>query len=235
VALVSVGATVVVLGLASFAYVQWGPVSEDRASGQTLPRSPSPTPSGTPAPRRPSVPLARWHGIELSVPVASPVCVCYHEASYDYALPLHPFGRLLRDYNPTKFPNDGATTDGPGYVIMSSRGRSTPATSAVDVVTRMGAEFRSPVSGEVTKVKPYRLYGKYPDVEVMIRPDADFRYRVVMIHLAHVRVHVGERIVAGVTPLGVARPLPFSSQIDYYVAGHRPHVHLQIVDPHRAR
>lgn len=224
-----------VLGLTSLGLVRRGSAPGDSAGDQAVPQNPSLTQSVVPAPGRPPVPLAHWGDIGLYVPVAGPVCLCYHEASYHDALPLRPFGRVLRDYNPTKFPADAPATDGPGYVIMSSRGRSTAATSAVDVVTRLGAEFRSPVSGVVTKAKPYRLYGTYSDTEVMIRPDADRRYRVVMIHLAHVRVYVGERVVGGVTPLGVARLFPFSSQIDYYVRGHRPHVHLAIVDPHRAR
>jgi hypothetical protein len=235
IAIVPVGAALAALGLALPAFVQRGSVSGDRAGGQTLPRSTPPTPSGTPTPQRQPTPLARWGAIELFVPAGGLVCVCYHEASYHDALPLHPRGRLVRDDNATKFPADAPDTDGPKYVIMSSRGRSTPATSAVDVVTRLGEEFRSPVSGVVTKVKAYRLYGKYPDTEVAIRPDADRRYRVVMIHLAHARVWVGERVVGGVTPLGVARLFSFSSQIDYYVEGHPPHVHVEIVDPRRPR
>jgi len=163
------------------------------------------------------------------------VCVCYHEASYHDALPLRPFGRLTRDANPTKFPPHTPATRGPDYVIMSSRGRSTPATSAVDLVTRRGTPFRSPVDGVVVKVKPYRLYGRYPDIEVVIRPSADPRYRVVMIHLARVSVWPGERVVAGLSRLGTARLFPFTSETDYYVAGHRPHVHLEIVDPHLPR
>src|SRR5581483_8824985 len=134
--------------------------------------------------------------------------------------PLHPLGHLVRDENLTKFRPRTAPTHGPAYVIMASRGRPTPATSAVDVVT---------------KVKAYRLYGRYADVEVVIRPSADPRYRVVMIHLAHVSVRPGERVIAGLTRLGVARVFPFTSETDYYVGGHRPHVHLEVVDPRRPR
>ncbi len=173
--------------------------------------------------------------MRLVLPVSHPVCVCYHEASYHDALPLHPLGHLVRDENVTKFRPRTAPTHGPAYVIMASRGRPTPATSAVDVVTRPGQPFLAPADGVVMKVKAYRLYGRYADVEVVIRPSADPRYRVVMIHLADVSVRPGERVIAGLTRLGVARVFPFTSETDYYGGGHRPHVHLEVVDPRRPR
>jgi murein DD-endopeptidase MepM/ murein hydrolase activator NlpD len=230
--LVPVGAALVLVVLAAVRHPRPGLVPAPRAAARAAESQPSAPPPPT---RRPTRPLARWHDVRLVVPVADPMCVCYHEASYRNALPMRPFGRLMRDANPTKFPADTAPMHGPAYVIMSSRGRSTAATSAVDLVTRVGAPFRSPVDGVVVKVKPYRLYGRYPDTEVVIRPDADPRYRVVMIHLADVSVRPGERVVAGLTRLGIARVFSFTSETDYYVAGHHPHVHLEVVDPQRPR
>lgn len=48
------------------------------------------------------------------------------------------------------------------------------------------------------------------------------------------RLAPGDRVVAGVTPLGRARSFPFRSQVDRYVRGGRPHVHVEVVDA-RAR
>jgi hypothetical protein len=184
--------------------------------------------------RRPDprlVPFVRFHGLRLFLPAAHVVCVCYHEASYDDAMRLRPLGHVERDYNRTKFPRDTPDTVGPSYLIMSSRGRSTPATSAVDLVLPAGTPFLAPVDGVVMKVRTYRLYGQYPDVELAIRPDDDPGFRVMMIHLRGVRVRPGDSIVQGVTRLGEPRVLPFSSQSDDYVPSHDPHVHLEIVDP----
>lgn len=192
-----------------------------------------PQPVG-PAYRRPDprlVPFARFHDIRLFLPAVHVVCVCYHEASYDDAMGLRPLGRLEQDYNRTKFPRDTPTTAGPSYLIMSSRGRSTPATSAVDMVLPEGSPFLAPVDGVVMKVRAYRLYGRYPDVEVSIRPADDPAFQVVMIHLQRVRVRPGDSVVQGVTHLGEPRVFPFSSQSAYYVAARHPHVHLEIVDP----
>jgi hypothetical protein len=187
-----------------------------------------------PAPRRPDprlVPFVRSNEIRLFLPAVHVVCVCYHEASYDDAVRLQPLGHLERDYNRTKFPHDTPDTVGPSYLIMSSRGRSTPATSAVDLVLAVGTPFLAPVDGVVTRVRSYRLYGQYPDVELSIRPEDDPAFRVMMIHVQGVRVRPGDSIVQGVTRLGEPRVLPFSSQSDDYVPSHDPHVHLEIVDP----
>ena len=175
--------------------------------------------------------FARFHDIRLFLPAVHVVCVCYHEASYDHAMTLQPLGRLKGDHNRTKFPRDTPHTAGPSYVIMSSRGRSTPATSAVDVVLAAATPFLAPVDGVVTKVRAYRLYGHYKDVELSIRPENDPAFRVVMIHLQRVRVEPGDSAIQGVTPLGEPRVFPFSSQSAYYVGGRHPHVHLEIVDP----
>jgi hypothetical protein len=190
--------------------------------------------SVAPASRRPDprlVPFARFHDIQLFLPAVHVICVCYHEASYDHAMRLQPLGRLERDYNRTKFARDTPNTAGPSYVIMSSRGRATPATSAVDLVLPEGTPYLAPVDGVVKKVRAYRLYGRYPDVELSIRPEDDPAFQVVMIHLDGVRVRPGDSVVQGVTHLGEPRVFPFSSQSAYYVGGHHPHVHLEIVDP----
>jgi hypothetical protein len=111
---------------------------------------------------------------------------------------------------------------------MSSRGRAHPATSAVDIVVARGQQVYVPVSGTVVEIKPYRLYGTYRDLRVAIRPTDAPTLQVVMIHLEKVSLEVGDTVVASVTPLGIARVFPFRSQVDDYVTGGRPHVHLEV-------
>jgi hypothetical protein len=207
-----------------------GPIAAvAQAPGQAALPSPSPTP---PAPIAPVFAVAR--GIRLYLPVPDPVAVAYHEASFRDALTLHPRGHSTRDANRWKF-DPPARTPGPGYVVMSSRGRPTAATSAADVVVGPFTPIRTPVTGRIIAVRPYRLYCRYPDDEVRIRPDGATRLAVSIIHLRGVRVRPGERVFATLSVIGYARIFPFRSQVDDYVRGGNPHVHIEITKPHPAR
>jgi hypothetical protein len=172
--------------------------------------------------------------VRLYVPAADPVAITYHEASFHDALPLHPIGHIVRNANKWKF-DSPARTPGPGYIVMSSRGRDTPATSAADVVLRRTTPFRSPVTGVVVEVREYHLYCRYTDEEVRIRPDGGHGVSVVMIHLRDLRVRPGDRVFATLSVIGFARVFPFRSQVDDYVLGGNPHVHIEITKPHKAR
>ena len=176
--------------------------------------------------------FATWRNLRLYLTAVDVRCVCYHEASYHDARALHPLGRMRRDYNTTKFPSDEPATAGPD-VVMSSRGRDTPATSAADLVMPRRTRVLAPVTGVVTKVKRYLLYGRYVDFDVEVRPDAAPEMRISMIHLDRLRVSDGDAVQQGVTVLGVPRAFPFGDQTDLYVPGGNPHVHLEVVDPAR--
>jgi hypothetical protein len=199
-------------------------------------RSPAPPgPRSTPAPgtggRAPRWDaFARVRGISLFLPARHPVAVAYHEAALDPALELHPLGHVIHNYNRFKFHSSGATA-GPGYIVMSSRGRSSPATSAVDVVVRPDTAFRAPVSGRVVGLKSYELYCRYPDVRVAIAPDSGPHLRVVAIHLAGVRVRRGDRVFATLSVIGRPRVFRFRSQVDDYLHGGNPHVHIEVEKP----
>jgi hypothetical protein len=155
------------------------------------------------------------------------VLIGYHEASYPVTLALSPVGRCVRDYNRTKF-RKPAPGPGPAYFVMSSRGRGQPATSAADIALPRGTIARSPVTGVVVVAKPYRLYGRYPDVRIAIRPDAVRGIEVIVIHVDRVRLHRGDRVFAGVTPLGIPRVFPFRSQVNDYIGPGIPHVHIEV-------
>jgi hypothetical protein len=90
---------------------------------------------------------------------------------------------------------------------------------------------RSPVDGTVIQVKPYRLYCRYEDVQVRIRPTGQTRISVLLIHLGNVPVHPGEPVFATLSVLGYPRVFPFRSQVDDYIPGRNPHVHIEITRP----
>jgi hypothetical protein len=179
--------------------------------------------------------FATVDGVRVRLITSNPVQVAFHEAAYDDAVALRPTGVCGRCRNPTKFtpprPRDGSMR----YLVTHSRGRDTPATSAADIVLRRGTPVLSPVDGMVKRIRRYRLYGRYPDMRVVIRPDGVTDRRVVLLHVGAVQLRPGDEVEASVTLVGSPRPLPFESQVDRYVPGRYPHVHLEVKDASAAR
>lgn len=171
--------------------------------------------------------FATVRDLELHLPYDDPVAVAFHEASRAEALALRPQGRLLANDNPSKF-DPPAMGAGPGYRVLASRGRGGEATSAVDVVVPRGAVVNAPVSGRVIEVRRYPLYDRLMDWRIVIAPESATGLEVVLIHLDDPRVRVGQRVVAGETPLATVRLLAFDSQIDYVTERHLPHTHLEV-------
>ena len=125
------------------------------------------------------------------------------------------------------------TSRSDSFFVMSSRGRGTPATSAADVVMRSGAKVMAPVSGKVVSVTPYRLYcGSENDVRILIKPRGRPDIRVMVLHVTDVRVHAGQRVAFAYTVLGTPRSFTsFPDQVDRYVPGGHPHVHVEVESP----
>jgi murein DD-endopeptidase MepM/ murein hydrolase activator NlpD len=170
--------------------------------------------------------FANMRGLRLTLPHRAPILVAFHQASKPEALTLNPIGYLIANDNPSFTP--GSDTPGPGYRILSSRGRGRPPTSAVDIVVPKGALITAPVSGRVVEVRQYPLYGRTLDWRIAIQPVGYPLLEVVLIHLQQPRVAVGDRVVAGQTPLGVVRQLSFTSQVDYVTNKHLPHTHIEV-------
>jgi hypothetical protein len=169
--------------------------------------------------------------VRLHLPAEDLVAVAFHEASFDDSVRLRPLGVCGVCRNLWKFTPPKPVDRDLRYMVMDSRGRSQPATSAADVVVKRNAVIVSPVDGVVRRVKRYRLYGRYRDLRVEIRPEGVRRRRVVMLHLSHVSLRRGDHVEATVTRVGRARRLPFESQVDRYVRGRYPHVHLEVKRP----
>lgn len=172
-----------------------------------------PLPVDIPVPARPIVaprPFATSEGIELWTPSARPVLIGFHEAA----------GLGTRVLTPIE------------GQVLASRGRGTAPTSAVDVALEVGEPVRAVVTGTVVEVAPYTLYGRHPDVIVVIAPDSRPDLRVRMLHIDDVRVVPGQRVTAGLDVVaGTARHLPVASQVDRYVGRSVPHLHVEITGP----
>lgn len=173
-------------------------------------------------------PFAAVEGLQLVLPHAQPVAVAFHEASRAAALSMAPVGRLAANDNATKFdpPPDVA---GPEYRVLSSRGRGRPATSAVDVVVPEGSAVLAPISGRVVEAREYALPGGGGrDWRVVVESAEQPHLSVVAIHLTAPQVAVGDQVVAGTTPLGTVRLLPYTSHVDYVTGQRLPHTHLEV-------
>ena len=206
----------------------------DRATAGPIPLLP-PFTAAEPPPFGQLPVFAASDGVRLHLPSVDVVAVAFHEASYDDSTALRPSGVCAICRNRWKFRPPPPRNDELTYIVTDTRGRSTAATSAADVVLPPATVVLSPVTGMVTGVKRYRLYTRYPDVRIEIRPDSAPDRRVVMLHLSNVRLTVGDRVEASVTPIGLPRGFRFESQVDRYVPGGNPHVHIEVKDPAQAR
>ncbi|MTV26819.1 M23 family metallopeptidase [Nitriliruptoraceae bacterium ZYF776] len=197
--------------------------------GDAASAAPDPRPDAAPVPA-PTPTVGRRGPLTLHVPVADPIVVGFHEAATIDAHAISPVGRLVANRNPTRLDDPGDEPGGTDYLMLSSRGRSAAPTSAIDVVARDDDPILSPVTGTVTDVREYLLYGRHVDRRIEIVPDADPAVRVVVIHVDGVAVQPGDHVEGGVSPIAAtANRFPFSSHIDRETEPDRwPHVHIEV-------
>jgi len=120
-----------------------------------------------------------------------------------------------------------------GYCLRMWRsGRSGPPDTAADVGARPGTTVLAPVTGVIVRIRPYLLYGRYPDYEIHIHPDGTTGMDVVMIHLTNVSARVGDHVDAGLTPIARVRKLSdkFYDQLASYTRDGGNHVHINVND-----
>jgi hypothetical protein len=211
------------------------PVEEGASDRDTTPGVEEAVTTSAVGPSTPA--LARFDDLVLHLPSPTPVVVGFHEAATTAALGLHPVGTLTEDRNTTRTDLPADVPDGTPYLVLSSRGRAAAPTSAMDVVLEPGDPVLSPVTGTVVDVRGYLLYGAHTDLRVEVVPDERPDLRLVLIHLDEVTVEIGDRVLAGATPLaGTARSFPFGSHIDRETEPDRyPHVHLELKSGDDAR
>lgn len=177
-------------------------------------------------------PLASHEQVVIVQPSPDVRMVGFHEAAIPGArslgLTAAPDAHHGRDWVPHVDTPDELRT-----MVLPSRGRRTHSSSAMDVAIPAGRTVHAPVTGVVTTVEPYLLYGRYPDTRIVIRPDARPDLRLVVLHVTGHAVAVGDHVEAGVTPIAASStPFPFESQIDRFTQGATgtatPHVHLEL-------
>lgn len=165
----------------------------------------------------------------------------FHQASYAYALHMHmalPKANMVkakknggtgRDLAKQRSGEDAVLT---GRALVMWRSRPGAPDSAADVGAKAGSDVLAPVSGVVVKIKRYKLYGKYDDLEVHIRPDDARHVDCVLIHVDDLSVSVGDRVTSGVTRIAAVRLLSDREkmQLADYTGEAGDHVHIQMND-----
>ena len=200
-------------------------------------------PVALPTGPRPTPYFARYKSLllRLPVPLKALTEVGFHQASYGYALPMKtrlPNANLAKTAKRQSTGRDlskqptGANAWLVGSVVRMWRARPGKPDTAADVGAKAGTVILAPVSGTVIKFKRYKLYGKYTDYEIHIQPAGHPTLDVVLIHITGIVCHIGDRVVAGVTPLAHIRKFSdkFHDQLAEYSKGPGDHVHMAVND-----
>ncbi len=224
-----------------------GLLAGDRAAGPaSLRERPLAKAANGAAPLRDPTPLlARYGDLYLRLPVdpAAVTQVAFHQASGGKAVHLDALvpeasvqaAAALRGVVP---PEATAATDAEeaatiwnGTVIRlwRSNRRGAPDT-AIDCGANAGTDVVAPLSGVVVAVRPYKLYGRYDDYEIHIRPDGYDDLDLVLIHVDDVSVEAGDRVEGGVTRLARVRKMSDKTELQLaaYTRNGGDHVHLQL-------
>lgn len=198
----------------------------------------TPTPDPTPC-------FARYGSLKLHLPVAaaSVTALAFHQASYTDALHLvslvpdadMTLAARLKAVPPLK--NGAHELDGGGGDVWRGQAlrlwrsnRYGKPDTAVDCGADAGTVVLAPVSGTVVLIKPYLLYGKYPDYEIHIRPTGCPDIEAVLIHVTDLSIAKGDAVVGGVTPIAHVRRFSnrMSLQLGEYTKNGGDHVHVQL-------
>ena len=112
------------------------------------------------------------------------------------------------------------------------RARPGKPDTAVDVGASPGSDVFAPITGTVVKVKHFKLYERFNDIEVHIQPENRPTLDLVMIHLDDVTVAPGDRVVEGTTRIAAVRKIDkrIASQLRSYTKNRGYHTHMQLND-----
>jgi hypothetical protein len=110
-------------------------------------------------------------------------------------------------------------------------GRTGKMNTAIDCGARPGTPVFSPLDGTVMLIRSYKLYGKYPDFEIHIKPDLWSDVDVIVLHTTDPCVAMGQHVVAGVDQISKVRSLASTVpglQLREYTAEGGNHTHVQV-------
>jgi len=160
-------------------------------------------------PTGPTYPIfARLDDKNLALPVAAKnvTIIAYHPLMDERGIAFTPKGTkvnggvLSRGFS-RLFSSDSSIK----YYVLESKTPSLGDTGSVDIGAPAGTPIVAPVSGVVTGVTEYLLYGKYSDVQVDIAPDGVSDATLSILFVDEPAVTIGQTVEAGKTQLGKVR------------------------------
>lgn len=177
--------------------------------------------------------FARMDDRNLLLPVAAgdATIVAYKPVSDERAISLSPIGDQANANGVVRFFR-GIFSGEPSvrYYLLKGEGGATTTSAMVGALA--GSPVTSPVSGIVTAVKSYKLYGKYDDVRIDIRPEEMSGTTVSLLFVDEPVVSIGEVVTAGKTQLGKVRECPeeLGATLAQYTHDSGSHVYLQATE-----
>ena len=208
----------------------------------------------TPAAPTPVFASLRDVRLRLPVPAAAVTVLVFHQSSYRDTVPL---SSLVASGSPARAreavkaarstlkaggeatvaatPEDASEdSDGvwTGYALQLWRSNSGgKQDTAIDCGASAGTPVFSPVDGTVMQIRPYKLYKKYDDFEIHIKPDAWDDLDVIVLHVTDPAIAEGQRVVGGVTRIASVRNLASvvsGLQLRNYTLDGGNHTHVQV-------
>jgi hypothetical protein len=214
----------------------WSAITTDAAAA---------VPSQAPTPA-----FASFRGVQLLLPVptADVTVIAFHQTSFNDSYRMTPlvtikstaYGQAAcateRKHGKLgePVPDPPADADGvwAGWGLDLLRpGVAGARDTALDCGAKPGTPVLSPVTGTVMRIRHYVLYGKYPDIEFQIKPDAWNDADVFVLHVTGPVVAEGARVVAGVTQIASVRDLSGEVpglQLASFTPEGGDHTHIQI-------
>ncbi len=192
--------------------------------------------------RSPSAPVAATSGdypafarlgdrnLLLPVKASDATIVAYQPVSDERVVALTPIGQKANTNAIIRFFR-GIFSAEPSVRYYQLEGGAGEPTSSVLVGAAPGSPVYAPISGVVTRVHPYMLFGKYDDVQIDIRPEKMGGVTVSLLFISDPMVSIGETVTAGKTVLGAVRRCPetLGAGLSEYTHDSGSHVNLQVM------
>ncbi|MGI5939844.1 MAG: hypothetical protein ACOX8V_04025 [Thermoleophilia bacterium] len=177
--------------------------------------------------------FARLGDRNLILPVAAKdaTIIAYQPVNDERALVLTPIGTCANGNAVARFFR-GLFTSEPAVRYYQLDGEGASPTNSVLIGAPVGSVVTSPVSGVVTGVKEYKLYGKYDDVQIEIRPEELSGTTVTLMFINDPVVSIGEVVTARKTQLGKVRECPpeLAPSLGRYTHDSGAHIHLTVTE-----
>lgn len=223
-----------VLAVTAYAVSTLAERSTAQVTGEELLLADSSAATGPVDPDGPTHPVfAQIQDRNLVLPVAArdATIIAYHPLGDERAVALTPIGAKANGGVVSRsiarvFSGDASVH----YYVLKGEGRSMADTGSVDIGAAAGTPIVSPVSGVVTGVTHYLLYGKYADVQVDIAPEGVGDVTLSLLFVDEPAVSIGQTVEEGKTQLGKVRQPEgdLGARIAEFTHGSGSHVHIQV-------